>query len=127
MEPQSRHSSIAYDMSLYSSQGQHIPNAYNSDDSPVAQGIPGFAFADSNDQGSVDENDPKRRRIARVSNTILEVRHVRHLTGVTGMRYVSQEEGAIFRPLHSGDNGLTVYPLDQMRRETTEVHSLYQL
>ena len=85
MEPQSRHSSIAYDMSLYSSQGQHIPNAYNSDDSPVAQGIPGFAFADSNDQGSVDENDPKRRRIARVSNTILEVRHVRDLTGVTGM------------------------------------------
>ena len=93
MEPQSRHSSIAYDMSLYSSQGQHIPNAYNSDDSPVAQGIPGFAFADSNDQGSVDENDPKRRRIARVSNTKLERRRIQLLIDITGMRYVSQEEG----------------------------------
>lgn len=70
MESQSRDGSIAYDRSLYSSQAQQIPNAYSSDDSPVPQGLSSFAFADGNDQGSVDENDPKRRRIARVSTTI---------------------------------------------------------
>ena len=68
MDPQSRNGSIAYDMSHYASQSQQISNEYGSDGSPGAQGLPGFMFADGNDQGSVDENDPKRRRIARVSN-----------------------------------------------------------
>jgi hypothetical protein len=67
MDPQSRNGSIAYDMSLYTSQGQQLQHGYSPDDSPIGHGLSGFAFADGNDQGSVDENDPKRRRIARVS------------------------------------------------------------
>ena len=69
MDSQGLNGNIAYDMSLYTSQGQQVPNAYSSEGSPVPQGLSGFMFADGNDQGSVDENDPKRRRIARVSQT----------------------------------------------------------
>lgn len=68
MDSQSRNGSIAYDMPVYNSQGQNVPNGYSSDGSPVPHGLPGYMFADGNDQGSLDENDPKRRRIARVSN-----------------------------------------------------------
>ena len=48
------------------SQPPQIFGAYNRDGSPVQPGISGSIFGD-NEQGSVDENDPKRRRIARVS------------------------------------------------------------
>jgi hypothetical protein len=94
MDSQSRNGSIAYDMSLYTSQGQQIQHAYSPDGSPVGQGLSGFAFTDGNDQGSMDENDPKRRRIARVSTTYMGRRQFQHLTRATGMRYVSQKEGA---------------------------------
>jgi hypothetical protein len=70
MDSQSRNGSVAYDMPLYTSQGQHVSNGYSSDGSPVPQGLPGYMFTEGNDQGSLDENDPKRRRIARVSNAI---------------------------------------------------------
>jgi hypothetical protein len=51
----------------FMSQPPPIFGAYNSDGSPVQPALSGSIFGDSNEQGSVDENDPKRRRIARVS------------------------------------------------------------
>jgi hypothetical protein len=53
--------------SNYMSQPPQIFGAYNPDGSPVPPVLSGSIFGDSNEQGSVDENDPKRRRIARVS------------------------------------------------------------
>lgn len=49
------------------SQPPQIFGSYNPDGSPVQPALSGSIFGDSNEQGSVDENDPKRRRIARVS------------------------------------------------------------
>jgi len=56
--------------SNYMSQPPQIFGAYNPDGSPVPPVLSGSIFGDSNEQGSVDENDPKRRRIARVSGRI---------------------------------------------------------
>jgi hypothetical protein len=53
-----------------SQQPPQIFGAYNPDGSPVPPVLSGSIFGDSNEQGSVDENDPKRRRIARVSGSI---------------------------------------------------------
>jgi hypothetical protein len=53
--------------SNFMSQPPQIFGAYNSDGSPVPPVLSGSIFGDNNEQGSVDENDPKRRRIARVS------------------------------------------------------------
>jgi hypothetical protein len=56
--------------SNYISQPPQIFGAYNPDGSPVPPVLSGSIFGDGNEQGSVDENDPKRRRIARVSGRI---------------------------------------------------------
>jgi hypothetical protein len=53
--------------SNFMAQPPQIFGAYNPDRSPVQPVLSGSIFGDSNEQGSVDENDPKRRRIARVS------------------------------------------------------------
>jgi hypothetical protein len=67
--------SYGFDMSSnYMSQPPQIFGAYNPDGSPVPPVLSGPIFGDSNDQGSVDENDPKRRRIARVSGKELPIR-----------------------------------------------------
>lgn len=59
--------SLGYDMSHF--MPQHPPQvfgAYNPDGTPIPPTLPlGPYFGDLND-GLVDENDPKRRRIARV-------------------------------------------------------------
>ena len=53
--------------SNFMSQPPQIFGAYNPDGSPAQPILSDAMFGDSNEQGSVDENDPKRRRIARVS------------------------------------------------------------
>ena len=47
------------------SQPPQIFGGYNADGSPVQPAMAGSMFGDSQEQGSNDENDPKRRRIAR--------------------------------------------------------------
>ena len=81
--------------SNFMSQPQQIFGAYNPDGSPVQPVLSGSMFGDINEQGSVDENDPKRRRIARVSLKELANGEVRVLTSHTGVRHVSKEEGTI--------------------------------
>jgi hypothetical protein len=78
--------------SNYMPQPPQIFGAYNPDGSPVPAVLSGSIFGDGNEQGSVDENDPKRRRIARVSGKELPVRGG-VLTAHTGLRHVSKEEG----------------------------------
>ena len=58
---------MTYDMSQFvSQQPPQIFGAYHPDGSPIPPSLPpGNYFGDLND-GSFDENDPKRRRIARV-------------------------------------------------------------
>ena len=79
--------------SNFLSQPPQIFGAYNADGSPAQPVLSGPIFGDSNDQGSVDENDPKRRRIARVSWTRSGQGNTRLLTAHIGMRHVSKEEG----------------------------------
>ncbi len=58
---------MGYDMSQYvPQQPPQIFGAYASDGTPIPASLPpGSYFGDLND-GGLDENDPKRRRIARV-------------------------------------------------------------
>ena len=58
---------MGYDMSQFApQQPPQIFGAYNPDGTSIPATLPpGSYFGDSND-GAVDENDPKRRRIARV-------------------------------------------------------------
>ena len=85
--------SYGFDMSSnYMSQPPQIFGAYNPDGSPVPPVLSGSIFGDSNEQGSVDDNDPKRRRIARVSGKELPIRPGGFLTAHTGLRHVSKEE-----------------------------------
>jgi hypothetical protein len=79
--------------SNYMSQPPQIFGAYNPDGSPVPPVLSGSIFGDSNEQGSVDENDPKRRRIARVSwERIANQTWGTFLTAHIGLRYVSKEK-----------------------------------
>ncbi len=73
------------------SQSTPIFGAYNPDGSPVQPNLSGSIFGD-NEQGSVDENDPKRRRIARVSYDNSTQSKRSGLTSSSGMRHVSKEE-----------------------------------
>jgi hypothetical protein len=79
--------------SNFMSQPPQIFGAYNADTSPAQPVLSGPIFGDNNEQGSVDENDPKRRRIARVSWTRSGQGSRRLLTAHIGMRHVSKEEG----------------------------------
>lgn len=67
MDPRGSIEGIPYDMSQFvSPQPPQIFGAYNPDGTPIPASLPpGAYFGDYND-GGVDENDPKRRRIARV-------------------------------------------------------------
>jgi hypothetical protein len=67
MDPRTNMDNLGYNMSQYmSQQPPQIFGAYTSDGSPIAPSLPGGNyFGDLND-GGFDENDPKRRRIARV-------------------------------------------------------------
>ena len=66
--------SYGFDMSAnFMSQPPQIFGAYNSDGSPSQPVLSDSIFADGNEQGSNDENDPKRRRIARVSGKEISV------------------------------------------------------
>lgn len=59
---------MAYDMSSFvSQQPPQIFGAYNSDGTPIPPNLPPGAYFGDYD-GGLDENDPKRRRIARVCN-----------------------------------------------------------
>jgi len=49
------------------SQAQQVFGPYNHDGTSVPPVLSASLFGDGNDQGSFDESDPKRRRIARVS------------------------------------------------------------
>lgn len=70
--------SLGYDLSQFvPQQPPQIFGAYNADGTPIPPTLPpGTYFGDLTD-GAVDENDPKRRRIARVRSLtlILERRH----------------------------------------------------
>jgi hypothetical protein len=49
------------------SRAQQAFGPYNPDSTSVPPVLPASLFGDGNDQIGLDENDPKRRRIARVS------------------------------------------------------------
>ena len=68
MDPQGHANGLNYDLSSFtmSQQPPQIFGAYNSDGSPVPPTLPPGSIFGDNDAGSYDENDPKRRRIARV-------------------------------------------------------------
>ena len=93
-QPGDSNDAYGFDMSSnFMSQPQQIFGACNPDGSPVQPVLSGSIFGDSNEQGSMDENDPKRRRIARVSPERISQSEARVLTAHTGLRYVSKEEG----------------------------------
>ena len=84
----------SYDFDIPSnlmSQPTQIFGAYNPDGSPVQPNLSSSMFGD-NEGGSVDENDPKRRRIARVNqdNSANPISY--GLTSSAGMRHVQKEE-----------------------------------
>jgi hypothetical protein len=62
---------MAYDMSSYvPQQPPQIFGAYNPDGTPIPPTLPPGAYFGDYD-GGLDENDPKRRRIARVCFPLL--------------------------------------------------------
>ena len=59
---------MGYDMPIFTNQQTPIFGAYNHDGSPVTATLPNPSFGDENSMGIGDDNnDAKRRRIARVS------------------------------------------------------------
>ena len=65
MEPQPTFDGLGFDMPQYNvQQAQQLYGGYNMDGSSISSNI--NSYSDPNDLGSYDENDPKRRRIARV-------------------------------------------------------------
>lgn len=64
-----RNGSIGFDAPRISTQPPQIFGGFNPDGSPAAPVLPGPIFQDHGDVGSADDNDPKRRRIARVCGT----------------------------------------------------------
>ena len=107
--------SYGFDMSSnYMSQPPQIFGAYHPDGSPVPPVLSGSIFGDSNEQGSVDENDPKRRRIARVSEKGPANIRSRVLTSYIGLRYVPEKESKTTSSLY-----LTVTDLEEHRSSVT--------
>ncbi len=73
MDPRNRLNSMGYDMNAFAQQPPQIFGAYNADGSPMPPVLPaGNYFDDGLDLGLDDDNDPKRRRIARVQSTQVE-------------------------------------------------------
>jgi hypothetical protein len=66
MDGHTRNGSIGFDLPRISNQPPQIFGGFNADGSPAAPALPGPIFQDHGDVGSADDNDPKRRRIARV-------------------------------------------------------------
>lgn len=81
--------SLGFDMSQFvSHQPPQVFGAYSADGTPLPATLPsGNYFSDYND-GVGDENDPKRRRIARVRSQSIENGIFLALTCVAGLRYV---------------------------------------
>lgn len=57
---------MGFDVPGIANQPPQIFGAFNPDGTPAAAILPGTIFQDHGDVGSADDNDPKRRRIARV-------------------------------------------------------------
>jgi hypothetical protein len=70
MDRQGSMDGLGFDMSHFGTQQvPQIFGAYNPDGSPIPPNLPpGPIFADSTDAASADENDSKKRRIARVGD-----------------------------------------------------------
>ncbi len=66
MNHHSRNGSMGFDVPGIANQPPQIFGAFNTDGTPAAAVLPGPVFQDHGDAGSADDNDPKRRRIARV-------------------------------------------------------------
>lgn len=59
---------MGFDMPMLMNQQPHLFGAYNHDGSPINSALPNPTFNDDPAMGLGDDsNDPKRRRIARVS------------------------------------------------------------
>ncbi|KAK5554655.1 hypothetical protein LTR46_007381 [Exophiala xenobiotica] len=66
MDPRASVDSMGYDMSQFMTQQPHqIFGAYNPDGTPIPATLPPGAYFGDLTDGGYDENDPKRRRIAR--------------------------------------------------------------
>lgn len=89
--------SLGYDISQFMpQQPPQIFGGYNSDGTPLPATLPpGAYFGDLND-GSIDENDPKRRRIARVRlyHTVMR-ETIPSLTDSAGLRHVQEEKDQV--------------------------------
>lgn len=66
MDTHTRNGSIGFDAAGVVNQPPQIFGSFNPDGSPIPPVLPGPIFQDHGDIGSADDNDPKRRRIARV-------------------------------------------------------------
>lgn len=95
METHTRNGSLGFDLPGVVNQPPQIFGGFNPDGSPVPPALPGPIFQDHGDLGSADDNDPKRRRIARVGEDIwICVLDWAKLAdrGNPGMRHVSEEK-----------------------------------
>lgn len=108
MDPRSSFDGLGFDMPQFNpQQTQQIYGSYNMDSSQLTPNLSGgTAFGEANDAASVDDNDPKRRRIARVRGDTSTF--VRLLIAHAGLRYVPEEK-------------------DQMRRQDAEMLTLPKL
>ena len=107
MDPQPGFDGVGFDLPQYNvQQAQRLYSAYNVDAPGATNNIKSTSmYGDLNDANSYDENDPKRRRIARVSTPDpLESLADR----AAGLRYVPKKE-------------------DQVRWEDAEMLTLPQL
>lgn len=66
MDNHSRNGSIGFDVPGIGNQPPQIFGGFNPDGTPAAAVLPAPLFQDHGDVGSADDNDSKRRRIARV-------------------------------------------------------------
>ena len=66
MEGHNRNGNMPYDLPTIANPPPTIFGAYNHDGTPIPPVLSGPIFGDHGDVGSADDNDPKRRRIARV-------------------------------------------------------------
>jgi hypothetical protein len=121
IEPEMDHhasiDSLGYDISQFMpQQPPQIFGGYNSDGTPLPATLSaGAYFGDLND-GSIDENDPKRRRIARVRSYHTVMRKtIPSLTNSVGLRHVQEEkdqvrwEDAQMWPLHQLQNRMYIH------------------
>jgi hypothetical protein len=82
---------MVFDMPGIVNKPPQIFGGFNPDGSPALPVLPGPIFQDHGDVGSADDNDPKRRRIARVcgtTQTLCAPNLAISLMTRIGMRYV---------------------------------------